>query len=525
MLVMRQIRNIAVFLFAGLVLLSSCRKNMNESGFFDENVFSISTFLEANKEEYSSYWKILETTGLFHTLNAFNPHGDGFTLFLPTDDAFDRYIQNNDKYSSFEELLNDHEFVWVLSRYHLVNQSLLSYEFPYGALPDSTATGDYLTVGIEVVEDSSNYKINNTAPVVFADIETANGYIHVIDEVLEPITFNSFEWLLYTEGYSILARALEVTGLKDTMNIYRYNSSGQRIKNVYTVFAEPDTVLHRSGIHTFEDLVDLVHTPGYELDDPEGGLYQFAAYHLLEGSWFLDAFEGSSNYNSYALYPVSVTAGLDIKLNIGVDSFGIEISGADTSLINFIGVFFQESNVNTKNGPIHFISQVMELYQPARTTRTFQFLEDPKILEASRNTGTYEFVDPDLLELIWWDGPEALVYVKGSGSDNSASQRDYIELFGNFDFSYRMPKIMPGRYAVELRMEAYGGNNATIQVHLDDRRMGGNINLTSGGNSNNPYEIFTVGIIEVTRYEEHLLEINSLIPGQMRMDWIRFVPE
>jgi len=522
---MRQIRNIAVFLTAGFLLLSSCKKTMNETGFFDENVLSISTFLEANKEEYSKYWQILETTGLYHTLNAFNPHGDGYTLFLPTDEAFDRYIQENDKYSSFDHLLNDHEFTWVLSRYHLVNRSFLSYEFPFGALPDSTATGDYLTIGIEIVEDSSHYTVNNAAPVVIKDIETSNGYIHVIDEVLEPITFNSYDWLQYADGYSILARALEVTGLKDTMDIYRYTSSGQRIKNRYTVFAEHDSIFHRSGILTFDDLVDRIHTPGYDLDDPEGGLYQFAAYHLLEGSWFLDAFEGSTNYNSYAVYPVSVSAGLDIRLNTGVDSFGVEISGTDTILINYIGVFFQESNVNTKNGPIHFISQVMELFKPRRTTRTFQFMREPKILEASKNTGTYEFVDQDLFEYIWWGGTEYLYYVKGSESDNTALQRDFIGLYGQFEFSYLMPKIMPGRYSVQLRLHALGEDNATIQVHLDGRRMGGNISLTSGGNNNNPLAIFTVGIIEVTRYEEHLLEINSLIPGLMIMDWVRFVPE
>ena len=75
----------------------------------------------------------------------------------------------------------------------------------------------------------------------------------------------------------------------------------------------------------FEDLVAKYHTPGYDLDDPEGGLYQFAAYHLLEGRYFLDAFQGNSNYNSYAVYPVAVNVGIDIRINPGVDSFREEI--------------------------------------------------------------------------------------------------------------------------------------------------------------------------------------------------------
>lgn len=518
-------RYISFFLLAGILIVTSCKKESLETGFFDESVLSISTYLEQNKENYSKFWQILESTDLYHTLNAYNPLGEGYTLFLPSDEAFDRYIQQNDKYSSFEELLADADFSRLLGRYHLVNRSMLTNEFPYGALPDSTATGDYLTIGIEVQGDSSKYKVNNKAPIIILDIETSNGYIHVIDEVLEPISFNSYEWLYNMEGYSILAQALEYTGLKDTMGIYRYNSAGQLIKNGYTVFAEHDSIFNRNGIFTFDDLVDKYHTPEYELDDPDGGLYQFAAYHLLEGRYFLDAFQGSSNYNTYAVYPVAVNAGIDIRLNPGVDSFRVDIAGTDTSLVNYIEVYYQESNVNTKNGPIHFITQVMELFQPRRSERVFQFLEDPLILESSRNEGTYEFVDPNLFELLWWTGPEELVYVKGSEGSNNAHNLDYIQLDRNFRFSYIMPKIMPGKYSVDIKAEAFSSNNATIQIWIDGKRMGGNLNLTSGGTNNNPYAFFTIGIIEFSIYEEHLLEIKSLIPGVMNLDIVRFIPE
>lgn len=522
---MIQIRTVFAILLAGSLLFSSCKKDTIQTGFFDENVLSIATFLEKNQEEYSKYWEIIQTTGLFHTLNAYNPNGDGFTLFLPSDDAFDRYIQQNDEYASFDELLADFDFVWLLSRYHLVNRMLLSNEFPYGSLPDSTSTGDFLTIGIEVKGDSSHYTVNNVAPVAELDIETTNGYIQVISEVLEPISYNSYDWLRNVEGYSILSSALEFSGLKDTMDIYRTSSTGELVKNAYTVFAEHDSIYARNGIHTFDDLVDRYHTPGYELDDPDGGLYQFAAYHLLEGSYFLDAFEGTSNYNSYAVYPVSVSAGLDIKLNAGVDSFGIEITGSDTTLINYIEVYYQESNVNTKNGPIHFVNEIMELFQPSRSEQYFQFMEDPKILEASKNQGTYEFVDPDVFELLSWDGTERLIYEKGTQSNNRARSGDYIELMGKSTFAYSMPKIMPGRYNVIIRADAFGNENATIQVRIDGKRMGGNINLTSGGNSSNPFSDFSLGIIEFPSYEGHLFETSALIPGSMKLDYVRFTPE
>ncbi len=520
-------RNILLLLVAGFLLFtsSSCKEEkIADIGFFDENVLSVSTFLEKNKEEYSKYWQIVEKTDLFATLNAYNPFGDGYTLFLPTDAAFDRYIElHKDKYSNFESLLADQEFVNLLGRYHIVNRSMRTTDFPFGALPDTTATGDFLTVGIEVDGDSSFYKINSTAPLVIYDIETTNGYIQVIDEVLEPISFSSYEWLDNMKGYSILAQAFEYSGLKDTMGITRYSSTGKIIKNSYTVLAEHDSIFNRNGIFTFEDLVAKYHTPGYALNDPDGGLYQFAAYHLLEGRYFLDDFSGSSNYNTYALYPVSITAGLDIRINTGVDSFGVVTSGTQPLIINYIGLFYNESNVNTKNGPIHLIDQIMELFEPARSSRTFQFMEDPVINKSSKTEGTYEFVDLNLFEYIWWSGPENLTYVKGTTGSNKANNLDYIEIQDNFKFSYIMPKIMPGKYTVKLKLEAYGSNNATIRIWIDGKKMGGNLSLTSGGTSGNPYVVFTVGTVEFTSYKEHILEINSLIPGTMKIDFVQFI--
>ena len=96
-------------------------------------------------------------------LSAYNPFGNGFTLFLPTDEAFDRYIQNNPNYNSFEELVNDKDFVRILGRYHLVNTGLETNEFPYGALPDTTATGDLLTIGFSSDTDTTVYLVNSIA--------------------------------------------------------------------------------------------------------------------------------------------------------------------------------------------------------------------------------------------------------------------------------------------------------------------------------------------------------------------------
>ena len=523
MLIMKRSSARYLWIIAGIFLCISCTEDLPEAGFYDSDVYSIASFLEDNQEIYSTFWKLIEEAGLYHALNAFNPKGDGYTLFLPTDDAFDRYIEQTEDYTDIESLIKDESFMRLLIKYHLVTQTFMTSDFPYGALPDSTATGDYLTIGIEVEDDSSSYSINNAAPIVIRDIPTINGYIHVIDEVLDPISYNSYEWLRNNEGFSLITKALEITGLKDTMDVYRYSSSGKLINNRYTVFAEHDSIFERNDLYSIEDLIEQYHSPGYELDDPDGGLYQFAAYHLIEGMHYLNDFDGTSNLNTYALFPVKVSAGADIRINIGVDSFKLEITETDTILIDYIEFFYQESNVNTKNGPIHIINEIMELYQPSRSRSYFSCREEPVIIEVSQNPGSYYYTDPDEFELIGWSGTQTLLYYMGSGA-NEWRNEDYIELNGKFYFHYIMPKILPGKYELVLKADASGEDNATIQVYIDGKRLGGNINLARGKDSSSPTYNFKIGTLDFIRYEEHVIEIKAFIAGSMKFDWVSFKP-
>jgi uncharacterized surface protein with fasciclin (FAS1) repeats len=471
------------------------------------------------------FLQIIEKNGMFHALNAYNPAGDGFTLFLPTDEAFRAFIAREERYNNFDELLNDIEFNSILCRYHLVNKSIRTTEFPFGALPDSTATGDYLTIGIEIDADTSRYRANNLATVIISNIELTNGYIHVIDQVLNPITYSSYDWLKNNSDYSILSEVFKITGFSEKMGIYRTTNTGQTVMNRYTVLAEHDSVFENAEIYNIDDLIEKYANTELDFNNPENSLYQFAAYHLLEGAYYLDAFSGTLNYNTFSFAPVTISAGLEIKINQGIDTFSYKVKGSDTTWIDYLSLNYEESNINTKHGPIHLLDRVMEYYIPGRTERIFQFLEDPIIREANKIAGTYEFVDPNLFEVISWSGPESINYIKASGSGEKASNLDYIQIEGNFKFSYVMPKILPGVYKIELRMEATNQENATIEVFFDGQRLGSNFNLTSGGTALNPYYNFNVGTLETTSYKEHTIVINTLIPGIMKWDYVKFIPQ
>lgn len=504
-------------------VLPSCEEPEKDRSFYGESIVTITDFLEQNKEEYTYFWKILETADLKDALTAYNPFGDGFTLFLPTDEAFERFILSQQTFSGFDQMIADVSYIRELARYHLVNKSFNTNEFPYGALPDTTATGDFLTIGFSSSLDTTFYKVNNIATVEIPNIDVSNGTIHVINEVLEPIAYNSYEWLRKTDGFSIISGLFEITGLNDTMNIYRKTQTGMLIKNRYTVLAEHDSIYHRNGINSLDDLVARYNTNGKLLTDPENELYQFAAYHILEGSYFLDEFTGSTNYNTYANYPVSINAGLEIRINTGVDTFRYEISDGDSTAINYISLFYQESNQLTKNGAIHMTSEILNLFKPSRSVRTFQFYEEPQIAKVRSIYNLHEFVDVENFETVKWTGPESIYFGKIAG--DLASGEDYLMIKGVFNLDYTVPKLISGKYKITLRANAFSQNNATIQIIIDGRKIGGNIDLTTGGTTANPYKTFTLGSIEFSSYSTHVVTILSLIPGQFIWDYISFIPE
>lgn len=498
----------------------------------EDNYIPITTYLSDNQEEFSYYIQVMEAAGLTDALSAYNPNGEDYTLFLPTDIAFDRFFEESEDYNSIEDLLADEEIVHALARYHVVNQMVFSNDFPLGALPDTCLTGDYLTIAYIEGVDSTYYKVNNYAEVEREDLIMTNGIIHVIDRVLEPITFSGFDWLRENEDYSIIADLFELTGLKDTLAAFLINENGELEKNGYSLLVEADSIFEKSDITSVQDLVDLYSDGNPDYKDQNNGLWQFAAYHIMAEAVFLADLKLDENgnpkpfnYNTYASLPVQIISGLKITLNNGVEVFDSIPRGDTWEYIDYLEIKVNESNIQTQNGPIHVIDRVMELFRPGRTQRTFEFYEEPVIQSIRNDPREYVYKSKDLekFTILSWEGVDEFRWTKSSSSQERASNRDYIEVDGDFSVSYDIPQILPGRYGLQIRANSAYNDNATIQVFLDGKQIGGNVNLTTGGASgNNPYRLINLGIVELGEYKVHNITVKSLIPGLFIWDYIRF---
>ena len=503
--------------------LFSCENKPVEANFEDMINMTIYDYVAENDSLFSSFQKILEAGGLDMTLAAYNPDGLDYTLFLPTNDAVDLFISENDQFSSLNELLADKAYAAALSRYHTVNMGIKSDDFPFGALPEFTLSEDILTVGFIALPDTSYFIINNQAPVILPNVETSNGWVHVISKALTPVTHTTYSWIELHGGFTIFKDAVDLVGLDETMDL-NTKEEGEEARP-FTLIMEPDSIFNRSGIFSVEDLAAEISPGNDDYTNTNNPLYNFVAYHMLSENWFLaDFVDVSTNYTTYSDIPLNVNGlGLDIMVNKGKQDFDTIINGPDTTIINYIGFFYDESNVLTQSGAIHLIDQVLRQVSPSRQIQTFRFTEEPLFAEYRKEPGEYLIEDPASLQRITWRGPD-LIYVKESDEEFPAWDEDYISLTGDFLITYRVPKLVQGNYMVVLGAEKFNNLNALVEVTIDGKPLGGLVDLTSGGTADNPFPRTELGTMNFLKYEEHTIEVQSLIPGRFLWDYIRFEP-
>jgi uncharacterized surface protein with fasciclin (FAS1) repeats len=117
-------------------------------------------------------YKALEKADLISALGGTGP----FTVFAPTDAAFEAYIIENGLTAA--ELLDSNKLLDILT-YHVVAGNVMSSDLTTNSKV-STLQGAELSINIK---DSV---MINDANVTAADIIASNGVVHVIDKVLDP---------------------------------------------------------------------------------------------------------------------------------------------------------------------------------------------------------------------------------------------------------------------------------------------------------------------------------------------------
>lgn len=513
--------NITV-LFVFVTLLSCNKGDEVDVLFTGDNYQNLMQYIDANPD-FTSFKKIVNSGKMTDALSSYNSNGGiDYTLFLPTNEAVTKFINESDRYSTLDALIQDAAYCAEIVRYHLVNGRIPSNEFPNGALANKTISNYFLTIFYREENNTVTYSVNDEAKVLTIDIELDNGTIHTIDKMLTPVVFTSYEWVEQSNEFTIYSELLSKCGLADTLNAFTLDELGREVYNEYTLFAESNSLYAANGIMSFNDLItaiDASGSAGQDFTNPANAVNKYARYHILEKSVFLDEF-ATEVYNTYGDLPVSVDLDNILKINKGTMVFDTIINSGDTVLVNYLQVIEENSNIVTRSGAIHQLDHLLFPFLPGRKTVIYQFYEEP-VINALRNIeGEHTIIDDDL-EYISLIGTKSLLYIKSPTGISGCSNADYIQVSGDIDFSFKTPKILAGRYTIKLQLQRGYSYLASIQALVDDKKVGVVLDLKANSQA---FSNFTLGTVEFSDYRSHTVNLRTVIPGRLLIDRITFEP-
>jgi len=230
--------------------------------------------------ELSTLLEALESTGVLDSLEA----GSEYTIFAPTDDAFDSYDTE-----LYGELLEDPQALDGLLRYHIVEGK--------HSVADISKMGSVTTLEGEQITISTTGKVMVNDSEISADdeIECKDGYIIFLDDVLIPPTVES----TYIDLTITDALGREVYIKKVPERIVTLASSAT--ETLYAIGAE-DLVVGRDKYSTYPETVN---------DIPEvGSAYSIALEEAmnLEPDLVITWYYGTSTIESLEQNGVNVLA-------------------------------------------------------------------------------------------------------------------------------------------------------------------------------------------------------------------------
>jgi uncharacterized surface protein with fasciclin (FAS1) repeats len=475
------------------------------------------------EDDFSMFSELSKMAGFSNAFNALNPYGNKYTAFIPNNQAFNNFIDSSAVYDDFDDLLSDQDYIQQLVKFHVVNNQYKSFDFTLGALGDTTLNGELLLIGFnsDLSAEEVVYYVNNEARIVTQNMQCLNGYMHEIDAVMTPVISTSYEILKEMDGFSIFTSGLEKTEIYKLMTVNKTLPNGKIVRNKFTLLLEPDTVFNRRGIYTIEDLADSLGSD-YNFTDSLNGVNNFLRYHMLEGAYFISDF-ATDLYPTFGISPVDLSAGDEIRINVGSKIYDTLYFNNKIIIKNWIDVYFDISNMTSKNGAMHVISDPMEVYYPNPKNRKINFTEEPSFALIRYIEGYHSFVEPkDVIN--WnWTGASALQYIylnESPFSDNNA-----VQISGFFKLEYATPKILSGQYEVYTRNDGFSGANAMVQFYLDGVRLGSPLDLTVGGKSSiSPMAYVYLGYVAFAEYSSHQIRVEAISEGSFTWDYIQFIP-
>ena len=304
-----------LFILAIALSIVACTDDIDKSNRFTFTGETVADYVLNRSDKYSHFINMLERAKLLSILNTYGQ----YTLFLPDNEAVEKYVQEQDSIfhatkdsddpvwtgitSPFFEELSD-SMATVIARNHVIEASTRMAEMGEGALPERNFNNRLLGVNFVVKDEQYYIMLNNSAAIIYGDNNVENGVVHLVDKVISPSQKNVPELIGSYNYFKLFTEALNVTGFCDSLKLDNddsYNYEEYTITDAilgyvtyapktkfykYTAFIETDEVFNANGIYTLDDLKDFAEKwYGKEESDnprsPRNALNKFVAYHFV----------------------------------------------------------------------------------------------------------------------------------------------------------------------------------------------------------------------------------------------------
>lgn len=525
-------KTLSIFILLAAIL-TSCKDPYADSIYSGSpDVMPAASYMEKTDSLKVNLWvDLLKYTDLFNTLNL---QAD-YTCFVPNNTAIEAYLAKKGV-SKVTDLNKDD--AKLLVRYHTIKGAKYSsVDFSEGIIPDTTATGDYLTSTFLI--EGGAIQVNKEATVL-KTIQVTNAYIHVVNSVLTPVTETLWDKMLAPE-FSIFKQAIEATGLKEMLNTViklEVNSYGYTVqrKYRYTLFAVPNDVFNANNITDLTSLISLLKAAS-DYTSVGNELNKYVTYHLLNqqisysdlSAFAVDDKVRSKNLNTMAPNQLINVRDISSELYINYDATAAK------------GVKLLQLNRNCKNGVMHVVDGLMPIKSPKPTKIQWEMTAYPELaaiipnyrVASGSSTYTYylssSFLCYNLLTV-----PESrigLYYVlanKNEAELKKALYSDYLVIsMGMFGWvEMQSPAIVSGKYNVYIEHfnPKAAEKQGKLSFILDGNYIGTQISTIGASKTSDKYTKTLIGTVEFAETSTHKLRILAGDTFNSYLDCLTFEP-
>jgi uncharacterized surface protein with fasciclin (FAS1) repeats len=470
-------------------LLTGCQSDIQYCDKKSEEMV-ISQYVESNTD-YSEFNEILEVTGLKSCLSVRGP----FTLFLPSNVQMEEYyaLKCVKSYTDF-----DADFLKKLVLNHIITKQFETDLIGLGAIDEQNANGDYIVSEF----NGSDIILNKNSKIIKRDIFTANGVVHLIGKVLDPVTKSVFELLESNTSFSVFTEGLKRTHIADTLKTIYFPYGNKTARTRFTILAIADTTFNRFGIYSVEDLIARFTNETDNISCIDNGFYRFMEYHCLAETYFL-------NQLTTKLYPI---LSFDNNILITVDNDYKINPKDDKTYTKFV---IEHCNFQGKNGVVHAINDLMPAVLPRPTKIVWEVTDQIDLKQGEYYLKHYQrfFDGQNTFANIKWSGDYLLYYYKPETCCILNLNGDCLSMNGWWWIEVTTPKIMKGKY--EVTGNIWGGVS-DFDVYIDGE------NTAVINNKTDPSTSW--GKVEWTKTDSHKVKLVAKSAGLLFWDAIDFTP-